>query len=128
MTKSVFLEKYPINSLEIAKNETTYTNVDSIIEFFKAKIDNDNIATFIATFDHFSHTTKIEGEINPEIKDAKHIIFCFGTKIPTAKMLAARPRSIGVVELEDSFSINFLEAPAEPMNDLMVSWAKELIK
>jgi len=64
--------------------------------------------------------------INPAIKNAKNIIFCFGKDINDPGVLALRPRSIGVVELEKSFIITFLEAPNPMANSTMESWAKAL--
>ena len=120
------MDKYPIFTLEIQKNETTLKNTDEILAYFKAKVDAHPIATFIALFDHYSHTQALEGEINPEIKDAKNIVFCFGAAIPNTKILAARPRSIGIAELEDSFVIEFIEAPNEKLHDVMEMWTKDI--
>jgi len=124
MKKSILLERYPIYSLEISKNETSYKSADEIISYFEGLINEHNIAKFIAKFDHYAHTTSIGGAINEDILDAKNIVFCFGRAIPNTKMLAARPRSIGVCEMKDSFVIDFLEAPNEDMNKLMEDWAK----
>ena len=126
MKKTIFMDKYPVYTLEISKNETDLKNVDEVLAYYKAKIDKHKIATFIAIFDHFSHTKSLEGEINPEIKDAKNIVFCFGAALPNTKILAARPRSIGVAELEDSFAIEFIEAPNEKLHDVMENWSKEI--
>ena len=57
---------------------------------------------------------------------AKNIIFCFGKDINDPGVVALRPRSIGVVELEKSFIITFLEAPNPMANNAMESWAKAL--
>ena len=127
MTKSTFMGKYPIQTLQIAKNSTTLTNIDEILSFYKTQIDAHKLASYIAIFDHYSHTQVLEGEINPEIKDAKNIIFCFGAAIPNTKILAARPRSIGVAELEDSFVVEFMEAPKEPLTEVMSKWTQEMI-
>eukprot|EP01155_Anaeramoeba_flamelloides_P047052 Anaeramoba_flamelloidesc40121_g1_i1.p3 GENE.c40121_g1_i1~~c40121_g1_i1.p3 ORF type:complete len:130 (+),score=9.33 c40121_g1_i1:970-1359(+) len=127
MKKTVFMEKYPVYSLEIKKDETSLENVDQIVSYFKEKIDSNKIAKFIAIFDHFEHTSSIGGEISPDIKDAKNIVFCFGPMIPNTKILAVRPRSIGICELEDSFMIDFLEAPKEQMHEIMEDWAKAII-
>ena len=51
-----------------------------------------------------------DGFIAPEIRDAKIIIFCFGKEIKNPGVMAVRPRSIGVVELEHTFVITFLDA------------------
>ena len=126
MQKTIFMEKYPVYTLQIEKTETTYQNVDEIINYFKEKINNHKIARFIAIFNHYEHTKSLGGDINPEIKDAKNIIFCFGPAIPNTKILAARPRSIGICELEDAFVVEFIEAPKEELNDLMETWAKDI--
>jgi len=128
MTQSVFMEKYPIYSLTLNKNETELKNVDEIIEYFKEKIENHKIAKYIGIFDHYGHTSALEGEINSEIKDAKNIIFCFGAKLPSSKVLAVRPRSIGVSEFEEKFEIDFMEAPNDQLTDVMQMWAKSLLK
>jgi len=128
MKKTIFMDKYPVFSLELDKKEVDQKDVKQIIEYFKDKIESHPIAKFIAIFDHYSHTKNIEGDISPEILDAMNIIFCFGQAIPNTKILAARPRSIGVAELEDKFIVEFMEAPKEQMHDLMESWAKSLKK
>ncbi len=127
MQKNVFKEKYPLLSYEIHKSETSKKNVDEIIAYFKEKIEAHPVATFIATFDHYAHTSSLaEHSINPAIIDVKNIIFCFGAEIPSPKVAAVRPRSIGVCELEDKFVIEFMEAPNEKANDFMENWTKNL--
>ncbi|RLK51518.1 hypothetical protein DFR31_1461 [Alkalispirillum mobile] len=125
MKQSLFQEKYPIFTLEVAKSETTYQNVDEILAYLKAQIEADPKCRFIAEFDHYSHTSALpEAEIAPEIKDAKNIVFCFGIKLPNPEVMAVRPRSIGVTELEDRFVIAFMEAPMPVANNAMEAWAK----
>lgn len=126
MKKTILLEKYPVHTLELKKTEIKQKDVLAIIEYFKEKIEAHPIAKFIAIFDHYAHTQSLEGEINPQIKDAKNIVFCFGAAIPNTKILAVRPRSIAVAELEDSFVIEFMEAPIDKLQEVMQSWAKEL--
>ena len=126
MKKNIFMDKYPLNSMELQKNEISQNSVNEIVEFFKAKIDSHPIATFISVFDHYAHTTALNGDINPEIKDAKNVVFCFGAALPNTKMLAVRPRSIGVAELEDRFIIEFMDAPKEDLNAVMIAWCKDL--
>ena len=117
------MDRYPVHSLTIQKNETNFTTVDEIIGHLQSLIAQNPVATFIAVFDHYTHTTDLEeGKINPEIKDAKNLIFCFGKQIPNPKILAVRPRSIGVTELEDSFSIDTLEAPNAQLHETLVKW------
>lgn len=127
MKQMLFKEKYPIYTIEIAKNETTMSSVDAIIEFLKAKVDSHPIAKFIAIFDHMSHTKSFEdGIIVDGLIDAKNLIFCFGKEIPTSKILAVRPRSIGVCEFENHFELSLLEVPNENLHTLTESWIKEI--
>ncbi|SFV52897.1 hypothetical protein MNB_SM-6-351 [hydrothermal vent metagenome] len=127
MKKTILMDKYPVFSLEIAKSETTFTTVSEIMTYLKDKIDNHPIAIFIALFNHYEHTANLkDGVINPDIKDAQNLIFCFGKQLPNTKILAARPRSFGVCELQDSFVIDFLEAPNEQLHKVMEDWAKSV--
>ena len=126
MKKTIFMDKYPVYSLELLKTEVKQQNVPEIIEYYKAKIEAHPIAKFIAVFDHYAHTTSLDGPIMEGMKDAQNVIFCFGPAIPNTKILAARPRSIGISELEDRFIIDFIEAPKEQLHELMESWAKDL--
>lgn len=128
MQQKIFKEKYHIFEIKFEKEELIYKNVNEIIEVLKKKIDENEIIAYIATFDQFTHTQNINGEINPSIKDAKNIVFCFGKEIPTPEVLAVRPRSIGVVELENHFVVNFLEAPNEQANIAMENIVKSLKK
>ena len=126
MKKTIFMDKYPVYSLELLKTELEVKNVPEIMEYFKTKIEAHPIAKFIAIFDHYTHTKSLDGPMIDGLQDAQNIIFCFGQAIPDTKILAARPRSIGVCEFEDRFVIDFLEAPKEQLHDLMESWAKAL--
>lgn len=120
------MDKYPVYSLELSKNKISQTKVSDIAEYFKEKIQLHPIAKFIAIFDHYTHTKELNGDINPNIIDAQNVVFCFGPAIPNTKILAVRPRSIGIAELEDKFVIEFIEAPKEEIHQLMESWAKGL--
>ena len=126
MKQMILQKKYPVFVLDVFKNETRYKSANEIINFFKQKIDAHPVCKYIGEFDHFSHTKSIDGEINPEIKDCKLVIFCFGNKLPNGKIPAVRPRSIGVTEYDDKFEISFLEAPALIANEVMEGWVKDL--
>ncbi len=126
MKQTTFKDKYPVWTLELNKDEIKQKNVNEILDYLKQKIEAHPIAVYIATFDHYSHTKSIGGAINPDIKDMKNIIFCFGPEIPNTKVAAVRPRSIGVCELETKFIIEFMEAPSEKAHDTMEDWAKSL--
>lgn len=127
MKKTVYMDKYPVFTLTLQKSEISYTSVAEIIAYFKAKIEAHPVAKFISIFDHYAHTKGLGGEIMEGLKEAQNIIFCFGPAIPNTKILAVRPRSIAVCELEDSFVIEFMEAPKEEMHALMETWAKALV-
>ena len=62
----------------------------------------------------------------PKIMCGQNLIFCFGPAIPNTKILAVRPRSIGIAELEDKFVIEFIEAPKEQIHQIMEEWTKGL--
>ena len=125
MKQLMFNEKYPIFTIEISKSETKFKNINEIFEFLKQKIDAHPIATFISIFDHFTHTKKFNDSVIANgIIDAKNIIFCFGKEIPTSKILAVRPRSIGVCEFDDRFDISILEVPNENLHKVVENWIK----
>jgi len=127
MKQMIIMEKYPIFTIEITKNETTYKSVDEILAYLKNKIETHPIATYIGEFDHYTHTSSLEvGEISENIKDAKNIICCFGKVLPKPEVLAVRPRSIGVAEMADSFVVSFLEAPNPEANAAMENWVKAI--
>ncbi|MDD2887240.1 MAG: hypothetical protein PHY66_05520 [Aliarcobacter sp.] len=127
MKQKIFKDKYPIFEIEYKKDELKFKNVDEIITALKKRIEERPDIAFIAIFDHYKHTSSLKNNvINPNIKDAKNIIFCFGKEIPTPEIMAVRPRSIGVCEMEDSFVINFLEAPSEAVNKTIEEFIKSL--
>ncbi len=128
MQFSLFMDKYPTFSLDINKAETKFTSVDEIIAQLEQKVAADPIGVNIAVFDHFAHTTSLAGhEIDPDIKAAKNLIFCFGIKLPSPLAMAPRPRSFGVCELSDRFVVSFMEPPNPQMNELMKNWCNELL-
>lgn len=122
------MDKYPIYSLELNKDEISQKSIQDIINYFLDKIEKHPIATNIAVFNHYEHTKKLNGPINDEIIDAQNVIFCFGAAIPNSKILAVRPRSIGIAEFKEKFSIEFLEAPNEKLHDVMEEWTVDLKK
>jgi len=127
MTKTILMDKYPIYSLNIKKEETTFSNVDEVVAHFQTLIQNHPVSKLIAIFDHYEHTSQIEdGVIAEDIKAAKNVIFCFGKQLPTSKILAVRPRSIGICEFENTFEINFLEVPNEQLHAVTEEWAKSV--
>lgn len=128
MKQKVFKEKYPIYCLEFTKEESKFDSVPGILDFLQSQVENHPKAAFIARFDHYSHTQSIDGEINPEIKDAQNLILCFGMQLPSADPVAVRPRSIGATDLGDRFVVNFMEAPNPIANDVMEGWVKRLLK
>ena len=127
MKQLQLMDKYPLNARTIGKNETHLKNTDEIIAFIKTKIDAHPVATYIAAFDHYTHTKSLEnGEMNPDFMDAKNIIFCFGIQLPKAEMLGIRPRSIGVVETAENFVVSFMDAPNPQAHQFMVEWVEAI--
>ncbi len=126
MKQSLLMEKYPTFDLQIGKDETSLTSVDEILATLKGNIDAHPKVAYIGIFDHLSHTKSIDGDIAPEIKDAKNILFCFGVKLPNPRVLAVRPRSIGVTDMGDHFHISFMEPPMPMATDAMEDWCKAL--
>ena len=47
MKKTIFMEKYPVYTLEIKNNETSYTSIDEILAHLKELIQNHKIAKYI---------------------------------------------------------------------------------
>ena len=129
MKQMTFMEKYPIFTIEIDKSECKFANASDIAMYFKDLIDKDEVAAYIGEFDHYAHTKGLdEGVVAPEILDARLVVFCFGQKLPSPQMLAARPRSVGICERENDFVISFLEAPMPAINEKMELWSKALVK
>ena len=126
MDKVIFKEKYTIFTRKIDKKDIALKNLDDIADYLKHKIKLNPIAQLISVFNNFTHTKSIDGEINPDIKDARSVIFCFGKKIPATKAVALRPRSIAICELEDSFTLEFVEAPNPDATQFMKSWCEDL--
>ena len=128
MKQITVMEKYPVFTLEVNKNETSYKDVDAVLRYLKEKIDTHPVAVYIGEFDHYAHTGSLaEGEIADDIKDAKYIICCFGKKLPKPVVLAVRPRSIGVADMGDRFVVSFLEAPNPEANSAMEEWVKSIV-
>lgn len=128
MKQTMLQEKYPVYVAEISKSETACQTIDALIDYYKGKIAENPKVAFIGIFDHYAHTRSIGGDIAPGIVAAVDIIFCFGFALPSAQMLAVRPRSIGVADMGDKFIISFMEAPMQPANQAMEAWTLGLRK
>lgn len=127
MKQTLLQEKYPIYILELDKEETSCRSVDDIIAYFRQKIEEHPVAVLIGEFDHYTHTSSLEdGKIGEGISAGKNIVFCFGKELLSPKMLAVRPRSIGVAEMGGHFVISFLEAPNPAANASMEEWTLAL--
>jgi hypothetical protein len=125
MKAMTVLEKYPVLTIEIEKNKTTYANIDEIFAYLREKINTHPIATYIGEFDHYAHTSALpEGSVADEIKAAKNLLCCFGKVLPKPEVLAVRPRSIGIADMGEYFAVSFMEAPNPDANKAMESWVK----
>ncbi len=123
------MDKYPVFTKKIAKNETSFKTVDDIVAYLREKIEAHPIAIYIGIFDHYAYTSGLEvHEIADDIKDAKNVMCCFGDKLLVPELPAVRPRSFGVVETNDSFVVSFLQAPNPTANATMVEWVEEIEK
>jgi tellurite resistance protein TehA-like permease len=123
---TLFNGKFPVYSVDIAKDHF-YRNLSDLTSNLKEKISMHPVACHIADFDHFNHTQRAGGEMVPGLKNATNLIFCFGPKIEDAKMMAVRPRSFGIAEFDNHFTISFLEAPSENANKTMLEWVHSLM-
>ncbi|HIP20541.1 MAG TPA: hypothetical protein EYG70_05405 [Sulfurimonas sp.] len=127
MKKIQLMDKYPVFTITLHKEGFKHKNADTVITYFKELIDKHPVATYIAIFDHYTHTCSLEDRVlADDIIDAKNIIFCFGKQLPNAQILAVRPRSLGVCEFDDRFEISFLEVPNEQLQTVVTQWVEAL--
>ena len=126
MRQQLLQEKYPVFVLELKKSETDLKSVDEIVDALTAEIEAAEKVALIGVFDHFAHTSGIGGEIDPKIKAAKNVVFCFGFALPNPLVLSVRPRSIGVADVGESFVLSFLEPPMEVATKAMERWCRSL--
>ncbi len=126
MIRKQFKEIYSLYEIIYKKEELKHQTVEEIVADLKQMIIDHPVIAYIDIFDQYQQTQRVNGVINPAIKAAQNIIFCFGMELPTPEVLAVRPRSIGVCELEDSYVINFMEAPNAQANTTMVEMIKSL--
>lgn len=92
MKQKIFKDKYHIFEIVFTKSEVVSNSVDGLLKILKDMIEKHVVTTYIATFDQFTQTKKLNGKIRKDILDAKNIIFCFGKEIPTPEVLAVRPQ------------------------------------
>lgn len=121
-----FQEKYPITVAEVVKTETTFASAAEIAAYFKDCIAHTDRVTYIADFDHLTHTRTIGGEVAPDIQAAINVLFCFGHALPNPQVMAVRPHSIGIADMGDRFVISFMDAPMKAANDAMQAWTLAL--
>ena len=123
MEKMLFKEKFPLYTTTLGKEKS----MDDLVAYFQEQIEKHPVAGFITVFDHYGYTTaKEEHSVADGIIDVKNVIFCFGKEIAHPNVPAVRPRSIAIVEMEDSFVVSFLEAPMEPLTQVMIGWVEAL--
>ncbi len=129
MTSTMVANKYPVFTTEISKDDAKFENADEVIAYIKEQVDAHPVAGYISTFDHYTHTTSLPQYGMPSnIVDIKVAIFCFGPEVPMPEIVAARPRSIGVVEEADKFIVTFMDPPAPVLRDVMTSWINGIRK
>lgn len=114
--------------LEVPAAEARARDIDGLVSHLRASIEAHPCARFLGVFDHYAHTRMLpDGEIAPDIEDAKNVVFGFGMSIPEPCALAMRPRSIGICKLPDRFVISFLEPPMPLANAAMEVWVRSLL-
>ena len=129
MKSMTIKDVYPIQAAVIGKEEARFANTDEIIAYLKETIDAHPVATYIATFDHYSHTKSLpDHKMDEAVLDVKLIVFCFGKELPIPQMAAIRPRSIAVVEEADNFTVSFMDAPNPQAHDAMTDWVRGIRK
>ncbi len=129
MMTPMTLGQYNIQSMEIAKDEARFPTADEAVAYIKEQVEAHPMATYIATFDHYSHTSNLpQGNIAGDITDVKMAIFCFGPDISIPQLAGVRPRSISVIEHTDKFTVTFMNAPAPFLQETMTEWCEALKK
>jgi len=129
MMTPMTLGQYNIQTMEFSKDEAKFATADEAIAFIKEQVEAHPIATYIATFDHYSHTAGLpQHAIADDITDVKMAIFCFGPDLSVPQLAGVRPRSISVVEHTDKFTVTFMNAPAPMLQDTMAAWCEALKK
>ena len=117
-----FQDKYPIFTADIEKSGCIYADLPALTAYFKNCIQQEPKVQYLGEFDHLAHTRAIGGDVNPAIAGAINLVFCFGFALPDPKVLAVRPRSIGIVDMGTHYTISFMEAPMAPANEAMKRW------
>ena len=124
-----YMDKYPIYTKEIMKSDVNISCTDEFVEMIKEKIKQDDLATFISVFDHYSHTRyMLDWPVSEWMLAWKIVLFCFGMEISDPLVMSVRPRNFAIAEYEDKYIISFLEAPREKANDRMKTWVEDIIK
>jgi len=129
MKSMTIKDTYPVQAAVIGKEEARFVNADEIIAYLKELIEKHPVASYIATFDHYTHTKNLpEHEMDEKIIDVKLIVFCFGKELPIPQIAAVRPRSIAIVEEADKFTVSFMDAPNPQAHDAMIKWVQGIRK
>ena len=129
MKSMTIKDTYPVQALVLEKSEAKFANTDEIVNYIEGKIEAHPVATYIATFDHYTHTKNLpDHEMDEKIIDVKIVVFCFGKELPVPQIAAVRPRSIAIVEEADKFTITFMDAPNPQAHEAMENWVKGVRK
>lgn len=129
MQQVLLQDKFPVRLRKYDRSELRFSALDELCQYFRDRIEEHPFACYIGTFDHYSHTTGLsDGIVDSSIIGAKNVMFCFGKKLNSPKVLSVRPRSIGICETESGFVISFLEAPSPTATEMMEQWVCEIAK
>lgn len=119
-------ERFPVFRLHVPKREQLSTTAE-VVGHLKKKIEAHPVAKHIADFDHYQHTKAVGGDMPAGLVNAVNLLFCFGPKIDDPAVMGVRPRSFGIAEFKEHFTVTFTEAPAQPATDAMKDWAQSLV-
>jgi len=69
MEQIALMDRYPVFTKKIAKNETSFKTVDDIVAYLREKIEAHPIGIYIGIVDHYAYTSGLEvHEIADDIK------------------------------------------------------------
>lgn len=114
-----------VYSRDLPKSDR-YRSIEDVAAALRANIEAHHLAVYIALFDHYEHTSNRKGELYDDLVAAMVLVFCFGPKIPAARVLALKPRSFGIAEHVGHFTVNFQKAPSPDLTDTMKQWLSDL--
>jgi len=127
MQRSVSHEKLAICTVEVAKSETRLRSLDEIVDYLRACIEAEPLARSSPSSTLRAHALAAERRHrrgHPR-RQEPGVLLRHHAAGPAGP--GARPRSIGVCELDDRFVLTFAEAPMPVANLAMERWALSVV-